>query len=259
MGQRHPGDYLDLGNDELDWEAFWNQNEVAIRDALATEMRAFFDLFPDRYQEQKRQEDLTKKLQKEKEFVKLLLPKLKELLAQPKKVLMLVDIDETIGGKYSDTQRFNTIIRPAFLAVLNKLQPAREVGKLEVGLLTTRGELQKQLDDPAGLQKIKSHLHPSHLYSTSDYHPEGRTNIALRRISERENSVLRPGLTNENYNDFSNDGAVIKLKALENILEQNPDTAILVVDDHNFVKYLNQNSNLHGLHIDETVTFWVRE
>jgi len=259
MDRKHAG-FGDLGQEDgLNWEAFWNEHEAAIKDGLAAEMKPYFDMLAKHYPEEARQENLAEKLPKEKEFVKALLSKLKELLAQGKKVLMLVDVDETIGGGYYDEkQEWHTLIRPAFLAVMKRIQSYRDAGRLDVGLLTTRGIPREQLDDPNNLQKIKSYIHPDHIYSTRKYQTLGSTHEEIEEIGQKENGVLRAGLTEADYNKFSIGGSVVKLKALEDITAQNPTETILVVDDFKFVNYLNQDRNLHGVHIDEQAQFWVR-
>jgi len=259
MDRKHSGG-RDFGHEELDWEAFWNEHEASIKQALAEEMQAYFNLFSSSsYTPERRQENLEGKIQKEKAFVKLLLPKLKELLGKSKKVLMLVDVDETIGGGYHDKeQKFHTIVRPAFLAILNQIQPFRAAGKIEIGLLTTRGIPKEQLDDPANLQKIKSFIHPDHIYSTRKYRSDGDSSEEVEEIGKSEDSVLRTGLTEADYREFPNVGSVVKLKALQDIKKGNPEVAILVLDDDRYTPYLDEHKDLHGVKVGDDATFWVR-
>lgn len=257
MDQKHSIS-MDLGHENLDWESFWNENQAAISQELAAGMQPFFDLHEDDYDLDARANILAEKMQKEKEFARLLLPKLQELLTKSKKILMLVDVDETIGGNYYDRQEVkHTVIRPAFLAILKKLQAARENGRLEVGLLTTRKSLQQQLNEPENLHSIKDYVDFNHLYSAQAYGFEGGTFDALKDIGERKNSLLRPGLADEDYEYFCEVDSIQKLMALENITKQNPNEYILVVDDAGFVNYLNPERNLHGVHINNKATFAV--
>ncbi len=243
----------------FNWEFFWNINEPSIKAELVAKMQPYFNLFSAAsYPEDKRQDNLDKKINAEKEFVKLLLPKLKELLDKNAKVLMLVDIDEAVAGHYEDrSEQTHTIIRPAFIKILELLEPYKAIGKIETGLLTSRGVLNEQLNDPKDLAIIKTYLNLNYLYTTKDYQSYNNTVKELKALATKENGILKSELTEDDYQTMSDIGSIEKVRTLENIKQQITDFTTLVVDDFPYTNYLNQKNNLHGVHIKPNAMFFV--
>lgn len=243
--------------DQLNVADFWSRHESDIRQELASEYQKYFSLFSE-YPEDDKQEELASAFQREQFFVELLLPKLRDILSQEEKTLMLVDIDETIANIYYRNNEPLTVIRPSFIKILESLESLRQAGKIDVGLLTSRGLLQDQLEDPNHLKKLKPFINPQHIYSTRDNRSEGDTIGELKGLAELEDSVLKPGLTEAAFSGFRTMGDVEKLMTLTKVSRENPHTSILTVDDFPYVNYLNSQKKLYGLLIDRKAVFRIR-
>lgn len=240
---------------ELDWESFWNQEQMAIREGVAQMLQPIFDQQPDRFTETAKLEKIDKKMEQEKEFSKVLLFRMKTLLDKGKPVLALFDIDETIGSVYLDKE-MRTVIRPSFLAILERVKPLTQQGKINIGLLTTRGNLEQQLKNPDRLEVISKYVNPNHLYSTGKReYSEADSRSLMDMIIEDEGNVVKQGTPEEDYYQFSNTGSLVKVIILGEVKRQNPDTIILAVDDDRYPPFLDENKGVSGLKIDSATRF----
>lgn len=245
----------------LNWEVFWNENKKEIEEELLKALQVTFASDPVYYTEDEKKEVFEERINAEKEFSRILLQSLSGLLERNKKILMLFDVDETIGKAFYDKKNvFHTVIRPAFLLIMKRLQDLRTTGKVDVGLLTTRGELRKQLEDPENLQPIKEIIHPDHLYSargvTLGYDNENGCEVLEDR--SKESSVLRTNILENEAFQLRNSGTLKKLTLLQEIRVKNSGKLFLVVDDDRYPSFLDEEKGFIGIGLDRDTMFSLR-
>jgi len=251
---------------ELDWEIFWNENETSIKLELEKEMRAYYTAGGE-YEEERLQNEVEDMLAAEKEFVKSLLPKLQFLLNSNSKVLMLVDIDETVAGPYDTGDGIDrSMVRPIFLKLLDKLQSYRSADKLEVGIISSRSEIKQQLNDSNQLLRLKDYMSPDKIYTTIDNRIHGLTHEEnkeqIRKFASDDQSVLRDNLIEDDYNKLTgtdrDKSSLEKIATLQEIRAKVPEgVPILVVDDENYPNFLDENKKLYGVKVEDQAIFAV--
>jgi len=236
----------------LDPEVFWNTNEGLIKEGLETYLRenvfSNYDV-----QSELCKERLNKALKVEKDFLSVLLETLKKSLEVNKKIVMLFDVDETIGqGFYDNEGGAHTFIRPSFVPFLNNIKTSIENGKVNIGLITTRGPVKEQLEDKEHLMGIKGFVNPDYVYSTRDanFHVDRSKDNSeiIKGFETGKDTILNlEAVENEGYTGSA--ANLSKLLILKNLRTLYPDTLFIVVDDARYPKCLDEKKGFIGIEL----------
>lgn len=164
--------------------------------------------------------------------------------------IILFDIDGTLAktlyyGEGDDD--FTTAIRPSAVALFSWLK--EEMPEIKLGFITSRFNLLEQLEDENGLKPIGSFFDKESLYSTKE-HGREIERAAYSGEKEKWNYILQHhDVKNDikktiekggydNLPEISFDVDKAKLELLNLIHEKNPGSRIMVVDDSDYVKFL---------------------
>ncbi len=165
------------------------------------------------------EQDLEKKILSENSFLESVINSI--LLAKKehsnRKIVILFDIDETIAANtYVTDATTKTFIRPSIPTLFTFL---KQEG-VQIGLLSSRSEIQSQLDDSNNLQSIQSYITPEFILSTRNTLSE----IKGRELSNKYNDKMFA------IGDFE------KINFLEEFINKNPDLIVIPVDDLEYPK-----------------------
>lgn len=165
------------------------------------------------------EQDLEKKILSENSFLESVINSI--LLAKKehsdRKIVILFDIDETIAAnRYVTDTTIKTFIRPSIPTLFTFL---KQEG-VQIGLLSSRSEIQSQLDDSNNLQSIQSYITPEFILSTRNTLSE----IKGRELSNKYNDKMFA------IGDFE------KINFLEEFINKNPDLIVIPVDDLEYPK-----------------------
>lgn len=176
-------------------------------------------------------------------------------------VVVLFDIDQTLGSRKSRSDEDATLVRPAAVPLMRALQEAG----VTMGILTSRGitELQRNLVDGLHLQSLAPYVSETHLTAAEmDRHVDVATLPPSDEVTAELHERLAPLLQPE-YQDRAALRALrddrgrplppidlAKLLQLAVVREDHPDTVFVVVDDRDYVDLLGGSSvRLVGVHL----------
>jgi flagellar biosynthesis/type III secretory pathway chaperone len=165
----------------------------------------------------------------------------------PGNAIVLFDIDETIGtANFDEGKDLVTKLRPSLIPLLEKFKTLN----LEVGFLSSRGKesMDKQLGDENNLGPIKEYVNPNLVFSSRKY-SSGDSRNFRDKLHEGSYEVIDVSLV-EAEGEFggpTTNGEQQKIKALQEIKEQNPEKSFVVVDDINYPKFLNEKNGIFGV------------
>lgn len=218
-------------------EKFWARNEKQIRES-ATKLW------------NKEPEELESAIEREKNFITLILETAhKAQKVSKSKVQVLFDVDETLAShQYSNEHpKGITIIRPAAFPLLDVL---KEKG-FELGLFTTRSNLNEQIEIGGLLESLHPYLNPDLIFSTRNYGTYiGSMEFEDTLVEEYggENGIIDSALIGERAP--STTGDISKLMGLKAIRNQLSDS-VVIVDDSEYPRVLNEKSGLYGVALRE--------
>src|SRR5918994_5357210 len=97
----------------------------------------------------------------ERDFVRRVWTTVGPLLADSLPVVVLFDIDQTLGSRKGRVDESATLVRPAAAPLMEQLRDA----DVRMGILTTRGitDLRANLDDALHLRGIAPYIDPAHI------------------------------------------------------------------------------------------------
>lgn len=176
-------------------------------------------------------------------------------------VVVLFDIDQTLGSRKGRPGVSATLIRPSARPLLAQL---REVGVL-VGILTSRGisDLRANLDDALHLRRIAPFVDPEHVIAaaTTEHADTAVTTTSAEvdaAIFERVQPLLAaPYDELETFRDFRDERGrslpaidVNKLLQLSSASRTHPRVRFVVVDDRDYAALLGRPSSpVSGVHL----------
>ncbi len=199
-------------------------------------------------------EDHTKTIERERNFfIRVLDTVHKATTDYAENVTVLFDVDETIAThQYSRAYpQGRTVLRPSFMPLLSLI---KEKG-CAIGLLTSRGKLAEQIETEHLLASLKPHLKPEYLFSTKDSYDgmygESSSEFAdtMAQKYGGEGGIIDANLLGE-YPP-STMGDMAKLRHLQTIRPKLPG-AVVVVDDSEYTRVLNNQSGLYGVWLRAT-------
>jgi len=165
---------------------------------------------------------------------------------------VLFDVDETIGrAPYRADGKRITILRPSVIPLMDIL---KNTYGCKLGLFTSRGKLQEQLEDPAHLATLEPYLDKELLISTRG----SGSSIGSMEFSDAlqvnfggENGIVDDSLISPDpFQRPSLIGDIEKLSHLRKIRAQLPEGAIVIVDDMQYPAILNESRGLYGVSLD---------
>ena len=178
-------------------------------------------------------------------------------------VVVLFDVDQTLGSRKGRDGESATLIRPAAVPLMERL---RDAGVL-MGILTTRGisDLQAGLEDALHLKGVAPYLDPRHLTATEmpEQAPTAAT-TSSDTVPEEQLARFRHLLLPA-YADLAafrawrdERGRPLPVKDLDKLLqlaaivERHPEDVFVVVDDRDYAGLLaGPEARLVGVHLPE--------
>ncbi len=186
-------------------------------------------------------------------FIKVLSTAARAAKARGDDVTILFDVDQTLGvwnGEDNQSPNQRMLIRPA---VLPLLRLCKEVG-YKMGLLTSRGELERQVQEEKNLGALRDYLSTDLLFSDRDYSVDLIKNTAQAIASTYGGPS---GVVNEELIFAAEpgtlpteEGGFTKLAALIDIRRKISHGPIVVVDDFPYAEFLNEANDLYGVSLN---------
>lgn len=179
-------------------------------------------------------------------------------------VTVLFDVDETIGKlKTKPDDTYHTVTRPALAPVTQAIAETSE-GRVSYGLLSSRGQsyLDTEAQERAYTTPLGEAFDPRFAVSSRDGKIVDATNACqLKRWGDTAMQleaiphIVDPGITTDTdiwWNWFDE-----KLVVLNQLHQEHPDRAFVLVDDLDFVKSIDPNHpQVHGVHINVDARFY---
>lgn len=197
-------------------------------------------------------QEIKEKLQKREEnfFLKVLLAVQKAVNSNPGKVMILFDIDETIGvSNFSSNGSVVTKLRPSLIPLLKQLKEL----DVEIGFLSSRSKevMEEQLKDGQNLAPIGDYVDKELVFSSEQYDDSTDTEDELNKNFGSRNSIINNTLVQEKggYEEFMT-GEKQKIYALRDIRNQYLEKSIIVVDDFGYPRFLNEENGIYGVSLD---------
>ncbi len=248
--ERNHEQFQETKREILNPEEFWAAQEPAIQEWALNTVQEDGDYNVDEKAE------LQKKLvESEKKFTLNIINEFNNLLANNKNgenPIILWDIDETMAKNvFIDEKSFDTVFRPSITELMKYLTHiAKSTGViLEQGLLTSRAELQKQLQESNRLAPIAEYVSPELLYSDRDaevpYIPKEDEQIKF--YSEKLSGILDSESIIDLVEGMYVDGDFTKLIKLSQIKSEKPNTPIMTIDDMSYPNILSRDKNMYGV------------
>jgi hypothetical protein len=199
----------------------------------------------------------------ERAFVRRVWGMVAELREAGRRVVVLFDIDQTLGSRKGRDGQSATLVRPAAPLLMARLHEAGVV----MGILTTRGisELHRNLEDVLHLQGVAPYLDPAHLTAAEmeRYHSETPT-VSADRVSPevfaRFCALLRAPYDDLETFRASQDerGSPLPVKDVDKLLQlavvrsDHPEATFVVVDDRDYAGLLaGPAQRVVGVHLAE--------
>jgi hypothetical protein len=181
--------------------------------------------------------------------------------------IALFDLDETLvrtrtegGSMVTGATHYNTLVRPGASAVLAEL---KKIG-FSSGLLTSRGPsedlITEAMNDPKNLAGIKRWIDTSQVYSMKDakvkeliymsgFRPDG--NDAQRFYDYlKDQDMVVDGLSDHAKSALTTYHNFEKISILTDLHKKlSADKALIVVDDLEYVRYLDPQHGLYGVEL----------
>jgi len=199
----------------------------------------------------------------ERAFVRRVWSTVAPLLEGPDQVVVLFDIDQTLGSRKGRPGEAATLVRPSAALLMAQLEAA---GVL-MGILTTRGisDLRANLEDALHLKRIAPYLDARHL--TAAEMSEHSSYAATAPASEMPADALAP-LASVLAPAYASVAALQawrdergrplppkdldKLAQLRHVRDGHPDTMFVVVDDRDYAALLaGPAARVVGVHLAE--------
>jgi hypothetical protein len=178
------------------------------------------------------------------------------------RLVVLFDLDQTLGSRKGRDGESATLLRPAAVPLLGQL---RQDG-LHLGIITTRGitELRRHLEDRLHLQAIAPYLDLEHLTAAGmELHAARMLDCTAADLPAGIYAPLRrllapPADTLEGLRAFRDARGLPlpakdlnKLLQLASIRERYPYLRFLVVDDRDYAGLLQPDGPITGVHLAE--------
>jgi hypothetical protein len=185
----------------------------------------------------------------ERDFVRHVWTVIGPLLDGAAPVVVLFDIDQTLGSRKGRAEESATLVRPAAAPLMGQL---REAG-VRMGILTTRGitDLRANLDDALHLRRIAPYLDPDHITAAemSEHADVTVTTTSAEvepEIFERFRALLAPPYDDlDAFRGFRDDRGrplpatdLNKLLQLAATVQAHPGVRLVVVDDRDYAALL---------------------
>lgn len=184
------------------------------------------------------------------------------LAARADAVVVLFDVDQTLGSRKGRDGESATLIRPSAVPLMAQL---REVGA-RMGLLTTRGirELRRNLEDVLHLQGIAPYLDENHLIAANmEVHADRTVDYPASQLAPDLYEPIRrllapPADTLEGLRAYRDERGrplpakdVNKLLQLAYLRQCYPYLEFVVVDDRDYAALLRPDGPILGIHLAE--------
>src|SRR3989338_1434721 len=236
-------------------EVFWNSMEAQVRQDLIEILVKWSRSYQTETDEEKA-ELFESMLSSEKKFVTQILSKIQHVSSKDssKGLQVLFDIDETLASAQYTSNNFDdiyTIFRPSAIPVIKFLRSL----KARVGLLTSRGQLTEQLDDPNMLGPISGYVDRVLVYSSRTYDGEDSMDFikGLKQKFGGKTGIIDDSLVeNDNLpHDIGIMGNQSKLMLIQDIKDEFKGKSVVIVDDFSFPRILNEEVGLYGISLSE--------
>jgi len=269
---------------DTSWQSIRKDIEANITKMLADERIArFYD------DEEMKNEAREKLLKNEQYFVEHILEALQQALNEKNKVILLFDVDDTIGKGFSknylledklpqEENKFITILRPSIEPLLKLIKQIDVNDRIEIGLCSNRGQeaLLQQLKDPENLNPISKHINQNRIYSSRDFllkhYDVGEIDHAYFKLSnELENdydgnnikklfsNIISPQKIEQDEAGMvvhlANTGNSEKLVFYSDLKKQEENTGIVAVDDFVYPYYFDPNKGIYGVSLYQNGRF----
>lgn len=197
----------------------------------------------------------------ERDFVRHVWAVVEPLLGDGVPVVVLFDIDQTLGSRKGRLEENATLVRPAAAPLMRQL---REAG-VRMGILTTRGitELRANLDDVLHLRGIATYVDPVHI-TAAEMAEHADITVATTGaevepdIFDRFRSLLIPPYQDlDTFRALRDDRGeplpakdLNKLLQLATIVQLHDDVRIVAVDDRDYAALLaGPQARVVGVHL----------
>jgi hypothetical protein len=195
----------------------------------------------------------------ERDFVRHVWQVVGPLLDVPASVVVLFDIDQTIGSRKGRDQQSATLVRPAAAPLMSQLG---EDG-VRMGILTTRGisDLRANLDDTLHLHRIAPYIDPVHITAAQmSEHADLLVTSAevTPAVFDRFRGLLAPPYDElEAFRRLRDHRGrplpsidINKLLQLAVSVQAHQDACFVVVDDRDYAAYLGgTGTRVVGVHL----------
>ncbi len=232
-------------------EIIWQSLSAEVRDnctkLLEPLVKESEEVLGEIVSDEKRAEWISKVMEVEKVFLTRIIAETERALAaRPgEKLITLLDIDETIGVSPATPGPLTTVLRPSLVPLLSHLKNRG----VQLGFLTNRGAALRQLSEENQLQPIAEWIDPNLIFSDRSYEYWGDGSIV--DLSEKFGG---PGgiiddskMTDKGGPIRFRQGDYRKIMALADIRTKFPTGAIMVVDDFDYPKVLNNQNGMYGV------------
>lgn len=136
-----------------------------------------------------------------------------------KECVVLFDLDETLVKAFFDeNNELEQYMRPCLPVLLDSL----EKNKMKIGLLTSRGMVQEQIQETGELGLLGKYCDSGYIYSTRDY-------LEL----QREQSLIKdPRIINRP--ELQTTGNLEKIAFFDDLIVNNPEKVFVPIDDFEY-------------------------
>ncbi|AKM81974.1 TPA: hypothetical protein DD449_03030 [Candidatus Berkelbacteria bacterium] len=197
-------------------------------------------------------------LDKEKTFALRVYDTVHQAVEENGKAIALFDVDFTLAETDDDEYRVRPICPKLFSEVLD---PLKQEGKLDIGLITTKSveKTLGYLQHPNQLGSIAGQVNPDLVYSSlglmrDEIKKKYSHGIPLEALEEKycqaEGPIDSRCLENCQAEIFFNDDYE-KPALLQEVKQENPDTAIVAVDDVIYPQLLNREKGFYGVPVQD--------
>ncbi|HWP61163.1 MAG TPA: hypothetical protein VN495_01020 [Candidatus Paceibacterota bacterium] len=232
-------------------ELAWKNIEAQV----AARLRELFNEVHDtrRYEENEQGARIEKLQNNEKVFFTKVVAGVEEARQQHEQVTVLFDVDETLAKHvYKSDNTSRTFLRPSAVPLMEFL---KNTYQSNLGLFTSRGGLEKQLENAELLAALKPYMDTSLLFSTRDYPLFGSDSIEfgknLLRDFGGEHGIVDDALVDPDpFNRPGAMGDIDKLQCLKLIREKLPEGAVVIVDDMVYPEILSRKNGLYGVSLN---------
>lgn len=242
-------------------EDFWKNIEEDTRQGLLTTFAISFEQMKRRHSEEEVEEEVQKMIEREHAFVTQTLSLIEKARTEnpQKELVLLFDIDETIATvDFDGQQKLYTILRPSLKPLLEHIVSD---AKIKIGFITTRGKeaVEKQLTDLKHLELISVYIDPQYIYSSRGensaigfYQNDEEFRDKYLDAFVRQTAILDEQTVVAAFDDphditLRNSGNIEKLSLLKRLQEDFRDKVVVIVDDIEYPKSLNQKNGFYGL------------